>query len=557
VGRLKRQEYELRTFAEDLAQSISAERLRANTITWPNTRWAKDPVGFAHDVLGLRCWSRQSELVESVTKHSRVSCRSGRRTGKSTSIAILALWRYCSFARGDVLLTSATSAQLDGILWSEVRRLHALSGLCADCNEQDPNQQRPCPHSAIIDGICGATSKSGIKSPDPRYPRRVRGKTARKVEGLLGFGSPECLILADECSGLDDSVFSALTGMLAGGGALLLCGNPTKSVGYFARTFKMGTWHQLQIASTETPNYQLQREVIPGLASYQWVISEIEEHGPDSAHVAVHIKGDFATQVQKRPFSHDVYTAAVARNPTAPAVGLLHIGMDVALSSARDGRHDDSCFAVRRGLRWLELDSVNNLNEQALLERLLALIDTHAMRGEVPVVNIDRQGTAGFIVGEALKVYLHHNPRAFNLWSIRESDRPKRQIAVYNRHRDELFGNLEKFVRDGGGLPDDPMLEEELAEVEFESNATGKLVLIPKDHIKSAISRSPDRMDSIALACWQAPNTDWCDGPKPSDGARDPSPGQQRPAFQSSMRRPPPQQRDGRGAISPYGNRRR
>lgn len=554
MGRLRKLKTELRTFAGDLAAAIARERQKANTITWPSPRWKNDPVGFGRDVLGVRCWERQAELVEAPLSHSRTSCRSGRRTGKSEGLAILALWRFCGFDRGDVLLTSATQAQLDGVLWATVRRLHANSGLCADCAEADPNQPRPCPHSAIIDGVCGLTSKSGLRGSDPRYERRITGKTARKIEGMLGFGSPECLIIGDECSGVEDVVFGALTGMLAGGGAIVLCGNPTKTSGYFARTFKLVSWHAIHIASTESPNYIAGRTLIPGLATREWVDAEIEEHGEDSAHVSVHIKGEFAAAHQMRPFGADMFAGAILANARNEARGLLHIGFDPALAGARDGRNDDSAFAVRRGKKFLALEICQGLDERELLDKLLDLIDAHAQPGEQPVVNFDRLGIAGKLVGDVVEEYRYKNPARFILWFVRESDNAKRHAHMYNRHRDELFGNLADYLRDGGGLPEDAALEEELAELEFSPNVKGRSVLTPKQHVRRLLGRSCDRADAVALACWQAAHTGWEDNARKRE-PRAPVMPSANPA--APLHRPPAGRYDKGGAFDPFGAMRR
>jgi hypothetical protein len=43
------------------------------------------PVEFAREVLGLRLWSRQEEILRAAFEHSRVAVRSGHKIGKSTS----------------------------------------------------------------------------------------------------------------------------------------------------------------------------------------------------------------------------------------------------------------------------------------------------------------------------------------------------------------------------------------------------------------------------------------------------------------------------------------
>ena len=410
-------------------------------------------------------------------------------------------------------------------------------------------------HTARSSTACVASRRSpGLKGSDPRYGRRVFGKTARKLEGLLGFGSPECAILSDECSGVEDAVFGALTGMLAGGGIIVLCGNPTKTSGYFARTFKLVSWYAIHIASTESPNYIAGRVVIAGLATREWVDAEIEEHGEDSAHVAVHIKGEFASAHQLRPFGSDVFARATCVNNRIEPKGLLHISLDPALAGARDGRNDDSVFAVRRGKRIFELEVCQGLDESELLDRFLDLLERHALPGEQPVLNLDRLGVAGKIVGDAFEAYRYAHPNRFVLWFIRESDNAKRQGAMYNKHRDELYGNLADYLRDGGGLPEDAALEEELAEMEFMPNVKGRSVLTPKVQVRKLLGRSPDRADAVALVCWQAPHTAWEDGPRRRE-TRAAAP--VAATAHTPLHRPPPGRYDKGGAFDPFGPMRR
>src|SRR6478735_5267737 len=85
--------------------------------------YPNDPVGFARDILGITLWSRQIEIVESITKHKRVAVVSGHRLGKSWSLAILAIWFFCSFPKARVVIMAATDRQVNSIIWRAVRQL--------------------------------------------------------------------------------------------------------------------------------------------------------------------------------------------------------------------------------------------------------------------------------------------------------------------------------------------------------------------------------------------------------------------------------------------------
>lgn len=52
-----------------------------------------------------------------------------------------------------------------------------------------------------------------------------------------------------------------------------------------------------------------------------------------------------------------------------------------------------------------------------------------------------------------------------------------------------------------GGLPNDPLLEEELRTCRGFLNPTGKLQIISKDDWRQIIHWSSDRLDSVVMAC--------------------------------------------------------
>jgi len=71
---------------------------------------------------------------------------------------------------------------------------------------------------------------------------------------------------------------------------------------------------------------------------------------------------------------------------------------------------------------------------------------------------------------------------------------------VYQNKRSEMYFGLKHFVENGGKLPNDKELKEELLAITYFYNKTnGKIQLVAKDDIKDEIGRSPDKSDSVAL----------------------------------------------------------
>lgn len=69
----------------------------------------------------------------------------------------------------------------------------------------------------------------------------------------------------------------------------------------------------------------------------------------------------------------------------------------------------------------------------------------------------------------------------------------------YENIRAEMYFKLKDWIEDGGALPDEPGLREELAVIHYKYSKNGRLILTPKEEIKEKLGRSPDLADGLAL----------------------------------------------------------
>ena len=529
VSRQRRRQAERRTLLLDVTEHIRELLSESTRIRFPSAKYRDDPVGFARDILGVEPWSRQIELLEALRDYDRVACKSGRRVSKSNSAGIAALWWYCTREDARVIMTSTTARQVDQILWLEVKKLRARSGRCTACKEADPQAVRipaPCPHSAQVGGSIGELARTGLKPLDLEDFRKVEGFTAREAEAFQGIAGPALLFIADEASGIPQAIYDAISGNRAGGGKLLLTGNPTKNSGEFFDAFHSKRrnsddpqsigYHTLTISSEESPNVIAGRDVIPGLATREYIEEREAEWGRDSPMFQVHVEGNFAINEEGRIFSVAAIADAHARwdersyahsllTPkellvALAALGRLYIGLDPAGES---GTGDDTVFMLRRGVHMSPAIHARGLNDDAHLVRVLELINRHALAGEVPVVVLDASGDIGAKLAIKLRSHLEANPNAFVLAAVRSSDGAIRQPKLRDRIRDELTANLDSWLRAGGELPEDDKLAGEMHEMQWEQQANGKYKVTPKKVLKKALGRSPDRYDAAALACWE------------------------------------------------------
>lgn len=505
------------TLAEVWHRALT-KMLEARTgIRFPSGKYQRDPVGFCRDILGIDPWSRQRDVMNAVRDHDRVACKSGRRTGKSFLAAALALWWYCSWDDARCVLSSKTARQVDTILWRALSMTRARAGRCVDCKASDPDGKiipRPCPHSAIIEGDIGLLARTGLKSDDFR---EIFGFTAKEGEAVQGIAGTRLLFIVDEASAVPQAIFDAITGNRAGGGKVLYLGNPTQNEGEFFDAFhdkakdvgnpESKGYVGLTISSEESPNVVEGREVVPGLATADWIAERAEEWGTDSALYIVHVKGDFATHEEGRIFPVQLIGAMVERWQETEVAGRLYLGCDPAGAT---GTGDESAFALRRGMKVLELVADRGLDDAGHRARILQLLERHKVPRETPVVVLDAEGEIGAKIARAFRDWIEEEFTVkgklapFELVSVRASDKAVRQPAIYGTMRDELTRSLEHWAKSGGAIPEDPKLAGELHAVAWEAiAATGRIKVTRKREIRKAIGRSPDRYDALALAVWE------------------------------------------------------
>lgn len=510
------------SMSEDLRTAIVAMLATSKSIRWPSEKYQRDPVGFFRNILGIEPWGRQREVLEAVRDFDRVAVASGRRVSKSNTDAGIALWWYCSFPGARAVMSSTTARQVDEILWRELSMMRANSGRCVECLAEmkrledggmtrlqvEARIPRPCPHSALIDGELAMIARTGLRSEDFR---EIKGYTARQAEAMQGIAGPQLLFIIDEASGVPQPIFDAISGNRAGGGKVLLTGNPTQNAGEFFDAFHSKStagrslddlgYHTIRISSEESPNVVEGRTVIPGLATREYIRERELEWGRDSAMFKIHVLGEFALNEEGRIFSVHAIQEAERRWIDAEAAGRLYIGLDPAGES---GSGDDGCFVARRGQKMLELDEKRGLTAEGHLQHALAMMVRLKFHREIPVLVIDREGSIGAELYGIARGYLETHPGQFELVGVRASDRALRNPSVYDRQRDALAANLEAWInRDGGAILENLKLATELHELEWKMAPNGRLKVTPKDAIRKKLGRSPDRYDALALACWE------------------------------------------------------
>lgn len=399
-------------------------------------------------------------------------------THNSTSAAILALWWMIRWPDGRVVLTAPTGRQVSKVLWREVQRLYRNS-------------------IRSLGGSLHKTADQGLQYDDGR---EIIGFSTDEPERFAGISGPHVLYIVDEGSGVSEVIYEAIEGNRAGGAHLAVFGNPTQNSGTFYDAFntKRDGWHTIHISSEDSPN--VTGEVhIPGLATRQWVEEKLREWGEKNPLFQVRVRGDFPDQAENAVISVKVIEEAMERWTYTEPLGALEIGVDVA----RFGDDETVIWPVR-GKKALEPIVLHSMATTEVVGKVIEVANGLRVDGETATVKVDVIGVGA---GVADQLRGHENIHVIDVNVAESSNIQEDGQPVYHRLRDQLWFTLDLWLRDGGALPDDYKLHEELRAPTYTITELGKRKVMSKDDIKEVIQRSPDRADALALAVYRGGKT--------------------------------------------------
>ena len=485
-------------------------------------RYRRRPNEFALRAFGFETWSRQREILIAVAKalHGKgpeqIAFKSGHKVGKSSSAALIAFWFVTLWPGAQVILTANTHEQISRSIWPEIRRLYAVA------------RDRGTP----LAGRCYRSPGHGYKI-DPDDPKRggIVAVSPDDPINLQGFTGYPVIFIIDEASGYSRELYDTIRGAMAMGGVVLALGNPTHNDGWFYDAFNMKAdqWSTHTIASYEGPNFLPQNigadvEAVKGLASYKWLIRNlgielgtdftietplnevldfVTEHD-ENRWICQRVLGIFAPDSSGTIISSNLADKARQRWPDLPWKGRLQIGVDPAWLG-----QDESVAAPRRGhkigemLRWQGIDG-----PQLALNILEIIHDERRKSGdnlERPIVVVDTIGIGVSCYDTLKRLCEEHN---FDVCGINSSMPSDEDASRYSNMRAQLHFNLRDFLRDGGGVPDDPKLRRELTAPKSIADSKNRYAVEKKKDVKKRLGHSPDSFDACALAVVEADGDD-------------------------------------------------
>ena len=292
--------------------------------------YRQDPVGFGVHVLGLRpdyVWPKMREVCESVRDHQMTAVPAGHSVSKTyTAGRIIVPWFKSCFQPSTVITTAPSDNQVRNQLWREIRSSFAaskvpLGGKIAtahwDCK----------PSPGILESLKPEQRADWEKNFAVGFSTSPDSATEHATK-MAGWHNEWLLVILDEACGIAPQIWATVLEALMVNDRcrLLAIGNPTDPEGEFADVCRLDGkldhlegdsksymsdqgFHVVPVSCLDTPNYQEDREVIPGLAGRDYEARICTKHPIGSNGWLIRIKGAFPSHREGTYYGQELTAA--------------------------------------------------------------------------------------------------------------------------------------------------------------------------------------------------------------------------------------------------------
>jgi len=272
-----------------------------------------DPARFVCGVLGVpddHLWAKPRAIAESVAHHQLTAVPAGHSVSKTWLAGRLVCWFKSCFRPSTVITTAPSDNQVRNQLWREIASSYQgariplggkLTGLQWDMRLSDADLAKLDPQDRDLwskDFAIGFST-----SPDSATEHATK---------MQGWHNRYLLVILDEACGIMPQIWRTVMDSLIVNQRckVLAIGNPTDPESEFAAACRLGGrldhlendstpytsdqgWHVVPVSVLDTPNYQEDREVIPGVAGRGFERTILSRYVQGSDGWLVRIRGAF------------------------------------------------------------------------------------------------------------------------------------------------------------------------------------------------------------------------------------------------------------------------
>lgn len=479
-------------------------------------RWNADILSYAKDALGInKVWRKPGDLddlkpgdkaiwymqedfllacARGVKERKHIYVASGHSCGKDFIAPVAELWFLSTFIPSLVILTAPTGRQVNNIMWKETRshwdnRKVDLGGraFTEPRIEIDKDWQ-----------LIGFSTKETTGSADAG---------GAKFQGFKG--KDNVCVVVTEAQGVDDVIKDQIDAVTAGANCLVIfLGNPTSTRGFFARGLRDRTSNIVfNFDCRQNPNYVERKNLIPGLASYQWVEERIMKWGEDDPRTISRVFGQLPAAGLNQIFTDAIIEHAKSKYGYIAAHSF---NRGVAWDPAGEGMDPNVFLAGSNGEPMEMFERTNMTPQEGAIQ---AVEMCRKIQGSWIIVDCDGVGQRDFAalralptayLGDIKLIAFHGSGNSTKFMTIMEGGKMVQKAMYRNLRAEACYVSKDRIHRGAASInPKDKDMIEELQE---DASIEGKtpLQIIDKEDIKDALpdKRSPGRADTYKMFQW-------------------------------------------------------
>jgi hypothetical protein len=440
--------------------------------------------------------------------------------------AVTAIWWFASRTPARVITSSTTQAQLETILWTEIRNLISSSLF-----------PLPFEVSHLRVRKYSDDSRTTVHALD-----YIVGHVTNTVESFQGHHLPNdkarVLCVLDEASGIADEFKDAADSWAH---RALVIGNPLSTTNFFYRDCKRGDQPDpsgrdallrkvIHVDGLDSPNVKLGISrvrqgldglhplLIPGLLSYDEYLVRDKEW--DEVKRTTRLHGRFYEGEQAMLFPANWLDASQTHWDDLRRLETPRRAKAMGVDGA-EGR-DMTCWTIVDEHGIIQQVARQTPDTMEIVNETVRYMEDYGIAARNVVFD---GGGGGKQIADRLR-QMGHRVKIVMFGGSTSTTKSKAKgrraekdetRSAYRNRRAEMYGNLRKLLNPHGEQPfaippDAHLLREELAILPLQYDQEGKMFLPPKDlrsndkqghelTLRKMLGRSPDRADSLVLAC--------------------------------------------------------
>jgi hypothetical protein len=434
--------------------------------------WRQHPAQMVRDLFSIEPDPWQEEVLEAFPRHPRIAMKASKGVGK-TAVEAWLIWNFLlTRPYPKVAATAITGPNLADNLWTELALWRNKAPLLAQQFEW--TKTRIFAKSAPETWWCSART-----SPQ-------NADKTQQANTLAGLHADYILFVLDESGGMSRAVMASAEAALSSckEGHLVQAGNPTHLEGplYDACTRERSLWHVVEINGDPDNPKRAAR------INADWARQQIKKYGRDDPYVLVNVFGQFPAHSFNALIGPDAIHASMARYYREHEFGASPkiLGVDVAR-----GGNAKSVIARRQGLQMFPFAVYSSAVDSVQGAGMVARKWNDWGADGADACFVDAGGGFGWGWIDQLRV-LGKSPIAVQFGA--DAHHKER----YANKRTEMYFDLVQWIKEGGALPENDALVEQLSAVTYTFKKDA-MILEPKEDIEAKINRTLDEADAAVL----------------------------------------------------------